>query len=109
MENYSIRCGSLDIPEDWQRLEDSDDAIQHASIIFNNDYQCEQLKLQYQDFKCLYDTIKPKKYANIHKRAWLSFQIMFQSECILEINKLREKANLPKLFPTFVFLTEPSV
>lgn len=108
MENYSIRCGSLDIPEDWKELVDSDDALLYATTIYRNEYQCIQLMLQYQDFKTLYKSIEPKKYANIHKRAYLSFQIQFQSECLTKINELREIAQLSKVLYPFVFIPSPS-
>lgn len=108
MENYYIRCGSLDRPEDWKLLNDSDDAINYASIIYENEYQCIQLLLQYRDFKTLYDSIKPKQFINIHKRAYLSFQIHFQSECIQEINKRREKAHMSEVPYPFVFVPTPS-
>ena len=108
MENYSIRCGSLDIPEDWKLLEDCDDSMRYAAVIHANEYQCIQLMKQYMDFKALYDSIVPKKFVNLHKRAFLSFQIQFQSVCLQEINKLREKAHMSKVLYPFVFVPEPS-
>ena len=108
MENYSIRCESLDAPEDWVNFGDGGAALAYSSVIHANEYQCIQLMKQYWDFKTLYDSIEPKKYANIHKRAYLSFQIQFQSECLQEIEKLREKAHMSKVLYPLVFIPTPS-
>jgi hypothetical protein len=108
MENYEIRCGSIDIPDDWKELDDSDCSLLYATTIYRNEYQCIQLMKQYQDFKTLFKHTEPKKYANIHKRAYLSFQIQFQSECLEKIEELREIAKLSRVMYPCLFIASPN-
>ena len=108
MRKYRILCQSMDRPNEWVFLGGSYHSMTHAAKIYKDDNACKQLLLQFEDFKKLYNAVDTTDKRGRDENRFLEFQIMFQGECILQINNIREKAHLSEIFPDFVFVTEPS-
>ncbi len=94
MEKYDLKSVSLPVPEEWKYLRDSDHAIQYAAYIFKDNHLHALMCLQHEDFQGIFKRIKCFTLQDLEKRAYVAFQVQFQSECLQEAWRLIKAARL---------------
>jgi hypothetical protein len=101
MKKYDIKCKSLDKPDEWMFLYDSDHAMNYAAGIYKSAYLSIKMYQQYEDFKQIFNETDSQEIGGLDKRGYLAFQIQFQHECLREIQSLRSAFDYRSLsFPS---------